>query len=651
MNNMDNYGNMLYFLVGEKCFFCRFADGSFRSKWNGLWHLTTKFLEYYAIKVNNVWLTSVQKSIEENLEKFKHFYEVDNLKIEEILFVPERERCLVLKLRFENMKEESKVVRVEIETALNIRSWNEDWNDREYEISYYNNHYIAKSRKEKFIFYSSYSGEFIGYHYYKTHYPSNQPQRCFVTKNFLLNFELGPKEIKQLVFVFAINCDVFEVETIIKNVDNLEKEKRESYERILKENLFISDISYLNELFKIAVINLKKNIVEINGKRVFIAGYPWFTQVWGRDASLAISSCIIDEEAAKDTLFLLAKQLKNGIIPNFVTKEYIDYNSSDASPLFVIALCNYILKTGKIFFIEEFKEKVMEILRFYKENKNEYGFIYSKKNSTWMDTLEREGYCLEIQAFWYNALTCMSTLFSLIEEREIVKEVEKLRVELKKNIIKYFKKGDFFVDILGREETSINQLFLFLTGVIPLKKEFILRVEELFLTDVGLSTLPKNSSAYNPASYHKGATWSHLLALLALFQLKIGRIERGLENLRRIYNKCNSLAFSSIPEVWNSENGNLVVEKPIGVEESAVIQLWSSALVIRAIDEGLLGLEYDAISRVIRVSPKIEGNFIRKIRIGDDVVTLKIEYKNGDLKVDWHSSLGREYTIVPLNEL
>ncbi|MEM5875187.1 MAG: amylo-alpha-1,6-glucosidase [Candidatus Aenigmatarchaeota archaeon] len=641
----------IYFLVGEKCFFNRFTDCGFKSKWNGLWSLSRKFLEYYAIKINDVWLPSIQKAVEEGLEKFKHFYETQNLKIEETLFVPEKERCLIIKLRIENKNENKENVKIELETALNIRDWNENWNEREYEISYRNNYYVAKCEKGKVIFYSSYQGEFIGYHFYKTHYPSNETQRCFVTKNFLINLYLEGKEVKVLYFAFAINLEVFEVETIIKNVENLEKEKREVYEKVLKENMFSSDINYLNELFKIAILNMKKNIVEFEDKRVFVAGYPWFTQVWGRDSFISIWSYIFDADAAKNTILLFAKNLKNGIIPNFITKDYIDYNSSDSTPLFVIALYKYIIRTGKVFLIEEIKEKLIEIFRFYQKNKNENGFIYSNKNSTWMDSLEREGYCLEVQAFWYYALDCMSKIFSLIEEKEILKEIEQAKKILKKNIAKYFRKDEYYLDVLGKEYTSINQIFLPLAEVIPLKKDFVIKLEETFLTDVGLSTLPKNSKEYSPTSYHKGASWSHLLALLSFLEFKVGRIERALENLRRIYNKCNSLAISSIPEVWNSENGDLIVEKPIGREESAFIQLWSSAMIIKAIDEGLLGLEYDAISKVIKVSPKIEGNFVRTIRIGDDIVTISIEFKEKKIRVNYKSSLGKEYKIFALEEI
>ncbi|MEM5815287.1 MAG: amylo-alpha-1,6-glucosidase [Candidatus Aenigmatarchaeota archaeon] len=641
----------MYFLVGENCFFNRFCDGSFKSKWNGLWKLTKKYLEYYAIKINNFWLPTVQKFIKEDIESISHFYEIENFNIEEKIFVPEREQALLVLLFIENKNEVEKKINLELETAVNIREWNENWHEREYEISYRNNYYIVKSQKGKLIFYSSEPGSFIGYHFYKAHYPSNEPQRCFVTKNFSLDISLKPKERKEIIFIFGCDLEIYEAELISKNWENLLKEKRNVYENILKENLFSSNFNYLNDLFKIAILNLKKNIVDFYGKRVFIAGYPWFTQVWGRDVCLTIYSCLIDKDAARNSLLLLGERIKEGVIPNLVLDNDVYYNSSDVTPLFVIAFRNYIFRTGEIFLIEDLKETLMKILDYYKRNKNELGFIYSPRNSTWMDTLEREGYCLEVQIFWYAALKCLVELFELVEEKEIVKSLEKLAKSLRKNIINYFKKESNFIDVLGKEEITINQIFIPIFEILPITKSFVKNLEENFSTDIGLLTFPKNSKEYKPSSYHKGATWTHLLALFSYLQFRAGRAEYALDNLKKIYYMSNSLALSSIPEVWNSETGELRVEKPIGNEESAFIQTWAAAAVIKAIDEGLLGLEYNAFSNLIKVSPVVEGNFVRRIRIGNDTVTLNIEFKDSSLKVNYESKLNKEYKIISLEEI
>jgi glycogen debranching enzyme len=128
------------------------------------------------------------------------------------------------------------------------------------------------------------------------------------------------------------------------------------------------------------------------------------------------------------------------------------------------------------------------------------------------------------------------------------------------------------------------------------------------------------------------------------------RIDKALENLRKIYVKTQEHALNCIPEVWDSENGSLYVDKPVGREISSFIQTWSAAAVIRAIDE-MLGIEIDALKNVIKVSPKMEGEFKRVIKIGEDVVELQITFKEAKVDVSYKSKLNRNYKIIALPEI
>jgi glycogen debranching enzyme len=391
--------------------------------------------------------------------------------------------------------------------------------------------------------------------------------------------------------------------------------------------------------------------VDFNNQKVFIAGYPWFTQVWGRDSLLSISLYPFDEEACRNTLKLLAKhQSEDGKILNFILLDgNVDYNSSDATPLFPIALDSYLKRFGNVTLVLDLKDTLYKIFEFYKKNKNEDGFVYSPKNSTWMDSLEREGYCIEVQVFWQKALEILSDLFEILEDDKNSKEVSQLAKNLKRNILKKFAKGRYFVDRIGSDIETINPLFLLVFGLTE-KKDLLKYVEENFETEVGLSTINKNSSQYKPSSYHSGCTWSHLLALLSFAQFKKMRIDKALENLRKIYVKTQEYALNCIPEVWDSENGNLYVDKPVGREISSFIQAWSAAAVIRTIDE-MLGIEIDALKNVIKVSPKMEGEFKRVLKIGEDVVELQITFKEAKVDVSYKSKLNRNYKIIALPEI
>jgi len=650
---MNNVADKSYFLVGKKCFFHKYCDGGFKTKWTGLWKLTRKFLEYYVIKINGEWLSpnNLRGFVEER-EVVKHVYNLKDFTVEEILFVPEDEPVLMLELKLKNISTELKDLKIEIEMAANIRDWDEDWHERSYEAVYRKNYFIVGSEKGKLTFLSSTNGNFIGYHFYKAHYPEGKLQRCFVTKNFLIEDKIDSNEEKSFDFLFACDKDeIFELEAILKNYSYLVGKKRTIYKKIFEENNFTSSFDFLNDLFRIAVSNLQKSIVDFGNEKVFIAGYPWFTQIWGRDSLLSIALYPFNEEVCKNTLKLLASyQLEDGRIPNFVIMDgRVDYNSSDSTPLFPIALNAYIKKFGNPALILDLKENLYKIFEFYKKNKNEDGFIYSQKNSTWMDSIEREGYCIEVQIFWQKALEFLSDLFEILEDEESSKEASQLAKKLKTNILKKFAKGKYFIDRIGCDVETINPLFLLVFGLTE-RKEFLKYIEENFETEVGLATVNRNSTYYKPNSYHSGCTWSHLLALLSLVQFKKNRVDKAIENLRKIYIKSQEYAINCIPEVWDSEDGNLYVDKPIGKEISSFIQTWSAAATLRAID-GMLGIEVNALKNTIKVSPKVEGEFKRSFKVGEDVVELNIIFKEAKLEVSYKSKLNKNYKIIALPEV
>jgi len=266
-----------------------------------------------------------------------------------------------------------------------------------------------------------------------------------------------------------------------------------------------------------------------------------------------------------------------------------------------------------------------------------------------MDSLEREGYCIEIQVFWQKALEKLSDFFEIVEDEKSSKEADQLAKVLKTNILRKFAKGKYFVDRLGSDIETINPLFMLVFGLTD-RKELLRYIEENFETEVGLATVNKNSAHYKPNSYHSGCTWSHLLALLSLAQFRKNKVDKAIENLRKIYIKSQEHAIDCIPEVWNSEDGNFYVDKPLGREISSFIQTWSAAAIIRAIDE-MLGIEVDALRNVIKVSPKTEGNFKRSLKVGEDVVDLDVVFKEAKLEVSYRSKLNKNYKVIALPEI
>ena len=212
--------------------------------------------------------------------------------------------------------------------------------------------------------------------------------------------------------------------------------------------------------------NLKKAIRHFIVKRdsfhTIIAGYPWFLD-WGRDSLIALRGVIsygfLDE--AKDILLQFAKFEKSGTIPNMIRGNDDSNRDTCDAPLWLFtALSDYIQAVGsddilaeKVDGVRTVKEILFSIADNYvKGTPNnikcdaETLLVASPAHFTWMDTAHpaatpRQGYAIEIQALWYNALNFLGKYDS---------KYDGIAKIVKKSFEKYFfnKKADCFSDCL-----------------------------------------------------------------------------------------------------------------------------------------------------------------------------------------------------------
>jgi glycogen debranching enzyme len=652
----QDLSNKCYLLAGKKAFFHRFCDTGFKTKWTGLWSGNKKFLEYFAFKVNEEWLSPENcKRFEEDGTTATHFFELDKMKVEENILVPEDLPALLCKLSFINKTREEKRIEVNLEVGVNIRKMEENWNDRVYHKKFQENKIFVSNELGTLAFGSSTPANDILSSYYKEHYPG-ELQRCFVPGIYSTSIALAPLSTQTIVFTFVCGDNEEDARRIFNSLESWEDILAKKYEVYkINEDCIETEDPFLKELFYTAIINLEKCAYE--GKiKGFFAGYPWFTQLWGRDLGWIIRAAVdIGKfDFAKASLELLAKnQSEEGLIPNFITLDgKINYNSADATPLWIIALNRYIECSGDLKFLEMMKENLLKALKWYKENSDENGFVRNGSGQTWMDTLDRKGICLEICSLWYEALKSGSNLLSLLGDsvgKRILLDSSKLLAE---NIEKHFWKEDFYVDNLEDGERSINAVFplIFNISKRPIQVLEVLESNE-FTTNFGIRNFSKSSRLYNPSGYHTGACWGLMTALMACAEFLNNRIEKGIEYLRKIGNTMNKFCINSFPEAWNPEDGSLNLLKPFGYEYSAFLQAWSAAGIIICVDEFLLGLKEDAINKSIILRPSMKGRIKRRKLIDKDLVEITVEEAEKRISFAYRSSREHFYKIIILPKL
>ena len=652
-----------YILASKKAFFYRFCDTGFKNKWTGFWYKTKKFIEYFAFKVNDEWLSPSNCFAFINGEvDATHFYDLKNLKVKEFLFLPENSGSLVCILTFENPSFQEKNLSLELELAINIREREENWHERIYKVNAEKDKVIISSEKGSLIFASFPSGDFYWEEIYKEHYPK-ELQRCFIPGNYKINLTLAPKVKKDILFVFSCGENEAEALTNFENCKNTVIssliEKEEKMESILSNSEISSNSNEIDELFKWSVISLEKLSFESDFGIGYFAGYPWFTQFWGRDLGWILPA-VIDYgnfENAKYCLRILAKFQKDGLIPNLIYPNgKVDYNSADATPLWLIALHHYIYNSADIRFLFEMEENILKILEWYKQNADKNGFVDSDR-TTWMDTLKRKK-AVEIQVFWFKALKCIGDLLKLLGRSEMKSKVEKLAEKLEKNFEVHFwnKKENFYFDSINNNAKTINSIFPLIFDISKKYrvKKVLERIEsEEFTTKFGVRTLSKDEVGYNPFSYHKGSSWGWIVGLVACAEFKANRPEKGFEYLKILHDKLNQNCLGAIDEAWNPEDDSNVLLKNKIWEESCCLQGWSSALVIRCVDEFILGLKINAFNKTIIASPSLLPNMkiMRRKRIGNDLVDLFFERKNNEVKINYKSRRNEEYKIILLPKI
>jgi hypothetical protein len=130
------------------------------------------------------------------------------------------------------------------------------------------------------------------------------------------------------------------------------------------------------------------------------------------------------------------------------------------------------------------------------------------------------------------------------------------------------------------------------------------------------------SSFYDPISYHQGSVWPLFTGWVSLAEYRSGRSLSGYAHLMQNADLTWSQDLGAVTELLSGE-----FFRPLG--RSTPHQLWSSAMVISPALRGLFGLEWDAATNTIRISPQLPADWdhatLRRIPLGTAAIDLEIQ--------------------------
>ncbi len=307
-----------------------------------------------------------------------------------------------------------------------------------------------------------------------------------------------------------------------------------------------------------------------------------------------------------------------------------NYDTADATPLFLMTLYSYYKASGDSTFIEALLPNIRLAINWlfaYGDTNND-GFIDYRlnpdrkygglKTQSWMDSTESVFFekstdlpqypiaPVEVQAYTYVALLSWSEFFSIKDVKfseNLRKKAEDLKQKFNEKFVIHNNDGTISLasalDGTGRLLTSPRSSMAhclyaaFKAGdeTEPLSvldsKDIEPLIERLFKRDLyvsraGIRTLSSRSSQFDPFSYHNGSIWPHDTAIFA----------EGLENFGHDKEAAfvrNSLIkaythFKTPIELFAYAKGKYS-EYGNGKQHACRVQAWSAASLLTSIDK------------------------------------------------------------------
>ena len=487
-------------------------------------------------------------------------------------------------------------------------------------------------------------------------------QSNYVT-NFMSGFRLGTtrkgKESKLVVMAASTNGAVEAEATYRKLTEEhaaLEQESAHYYEDYLQRTVSLElpdeEVQRAYDWSRISVLQgLVTNPTMGTG---LIAGYrtsgesqrPGFAWFFGRDAlwtSFALNSAG-DFATTKTALeFLTQFQREDGRIPHEIAqtaylvdwfKHYpFGFASADATPLYIIAVEDYVRWSGDVAFAREHWDNAKRAYEFLRST---YGPMGLPKNVGVGHGWIEGGPLLPVQSELYQsglgaeAIRSLGELARLTGHDGEAKALSEEFAAQKAKINETFWSEDkhFYAFAVNQENKIVPEATVLATvpmwfGVLDgtRSKKTIGELATLsHSTDWGMRIISDESTVYSAGGYHYGSVWPLFTGWAAVGEYNYHEVHPAWQNVR-----ANAmLALDGSPgHVTEVLSGTYYQ----GLSTSSPHQVWSAAMVVSPLLRGLFGLKADAIAHTLTLAPSLPANWnsfaMKNVRVGKATADMK----------------------------
>ncbi|MBV8816934.1 MAG: hypothetical protein JO022_01185, partial [Acidobacteriaceae bacterium] len=336
------------------------------------------------------------------------------------------------------------------------------------------------------------------------------------------------------------------------------------------------------------------------------------------------------------------------------------YASADATPLFVIAVQNYVQASGDTAFAKEQWPRLKKALDFMRANFESHGYFKNYQvGHGWVEG----GPLLPVEVELYQAGCYVEAVRALSALGRVVPGSEELASSLEKEFtgkralldqlfwLPQSKSYAFALDTTGKaveQPTVLSTVPMWFRLLDEQHTATMIEAlsEEAHQSDWGMRIISSQSTTYGPEGYHYGSVWPLFTGWASVGEYRYHAAHSGYANLR-------ANAFLTLDGAGGNPTEVLSGMTYSPLSTASPHQIWSAAMVISPLLRGLCGLEVDALARVVTFAPHLPADWpvlgINGVPVGGDSVDFRIERddKSQRLLVNNHGSRSLRLRFEP----
>ena len=383
-------------------------------------------------------------------------------------------------------------------------------------------------------------------------------------------------------------------------------------------------------------------------------GFAWF---FGRDSlwtSLALNASG-DFTTTKTALAFLSKfQREDGKIPHEISQAagYVNwfkdfpygFASADATPLYIIAMEDYLQQSGDSEFIKEKWSSIWKAYEFLRSTWDTQAFPRNEGiGHGWVEG----GPLLPVKTEFYQtgvgteALRALGNLADASGQTDKANELKKLYTEQRAKLNEAFwiAEKNRYAFALDTNNKVVDELSVL--GTVPMwfglldgtkANKMIVQLAELeHQTDWGMRIISSASPKYSSQGYHYGSVWPLFTGWASVGEYRYHQAQMAYANLRSNALLAFDGSLGHVTEVLSGTN-----YEPLST--SSPHQIWSAAMVVSPLLRGMFGLQRDARKHTLTFAPDVPADWgwyaLENVEVGGALVDLRTRKNIGEITLD-----------------